>query len=107
MDAWSYAASGWLSKALFKKPPRPFLHFHTRLIGIEYLVARQAGANSMDELMEILRGMRTDADQAIQLLTSGHHRIENTTEILERIRAWREEIDGVIQRYGDPREERA
>jgi hypothetical protein len=61
----------------------------------------------MDELMEILRGMRTDADQAIQLLASGQHKIEDTAAILERVRACRAEIDGLIQKYGDPREERA
>jgi len=61
----------------------------------------------MDELMEILRGMRTDADQAIQLLTSGQHGIEDAPAILERIRACRNEIDGLIEKYGDPREERA
>jgi hypothetical protein len=61
----------------------------------------------MDELMEILRGMRTDADQAIQLLASNQHNIEDAAAILARVRACRAEIDGVIERYGDPREERA
>jgi hypothetical protein len=61
----------------------------------------------MDELMEILRGMRTDADQAIQILTSGQHGIQDTPAILDRVRACRNEIDGLIQKYGDPRGERA
>jgi hypothetical protein len=61
----------------------------------------------MDELMEILRGMRMDADQAIQLLTAGERGIENTAAILNRIRACRDEIDGLIKQYGDQREERA
>jgi hypothetical protein len=65
----------------------------------------------MDELMKIFRGMRSDADQAIQLLTSGQHVTgssrEDTTAILDRVRAWREEIDSVLKRYGDARDERA
>jgi hypothetical protein len=61
----------------------------------------------MDELMEIFRGMRMDADQAIQLLTSGQHRIEDTAPILDRRRACRDEIDSLVKQYGDEREERA
>jgi hypothetical protein len=65
----------------------------------------------MDELMEIFRGMRSDADQAIQLLTSGqralHSDQEDTAAILDRVRAWRSEIDSLIKKYGDPRDERA
>jgi hypothetical protein len=61
----------------------------------------------MDELIELFRGMRTDADQAIQLLTSGPHSIGDKAAILERIKACRDEIDSLIQKYGDPREERA
>ena len=62
---------------------------------------------TMSELMDILRGMRTDADQAIQLLTSGQLGIEDAPAILARIRTCRNEIDSVIEKYGDPREERA
>jgi hypothetical protein len=61
----------------------------------------------MDELMEILRGMRVDADQALQLLTSGQHSIEHGAAMLERIRACRDDIDALIKEYGDQREERA
>jgi hypothetical protein len=61
----------------------------------------------MDELMEILRGMRVDADQAIQLLTSGKHNVDEAAGILDRLRTCREEIDALIRKYGDPREERA
>jgi hypothetical protein len=61
----------------------------------------------MNELIELLRGMRTDADQAIQLLTSGQHTIDDKAAILGRIKACRDEIDSLIQQYGDPREERA
>jgi hypothetical protein len=40
----------------------------------------------MDEVMEILRGMRMDADQAIQLLTLGQHTIEDEgTQTLDSI----------------------
>jgi hypothetical protein len=63
----------------------------------------------MDELMEIFRGMRSDADQAIQLLTSGQHATrskEDIAAILDRVRAWRNEIDSLIHKYGDPRDER-
>jgi hypothetical protein len=56
----------------------------------------------MDELMEILRGIRVDADQAIQLLASGQHNIENAGAILDRIRACRNQIDRLINEYGDP-----
>ena len=62
----------------------------------------------MDELMDIFRGMRTDADQAIQLLTSGErHPSKEETAILERVRAWRDEIDSLSRQYGDPRDERS
>jgi hypothetical protein len=61
----------------------------------------------MDELMEILRGMRVDADQAIQLLTAGTHKINDTPAILDRVKACRDEIDRLINEYGDQREERA
>ena len=61
----------------------------------------------MDELIEILRGIRVDADQAIQFLVSGQHKIENAGAILDRIKACRQEIDNLINEYGDPREERA
>jgi hypothetical protein len=61
----------------------------------------------MSELIDIFRGMRTDADQAIQLLTSGQHTIEDTAAILDRVKACRDEIDGLIKQYGDRREERA
>ena len=65
----------------------------------------------MDELMEIFRGMRSDADQAIQLLTSGQRvtrsNKEDTAAILDQVRAWRDEIDSLIKKYGDPRDERA
>lgn len=61
----------------------------------------------MDELIEIFRSMRWDADQAIQLLSSGQHDIEDTPVILDRVKAWREEIDALVARYGDPRDERS
>ena len=61
----------------------------------------------MDELIEIFRGMRVDADQAIQLLTSGQHKIDDAAAILGRVRACRDEIDSLIRKYGDQREERA
>ncbi len=61
----------------------------------------------MDELIAIFRSMRTDADQAIQLLTSGQHDIDDTAAILDRIRTWREELDSLVGKYGDPRDERA
>ena len=61
----------------------------------------------MNELMEILRGMRMDADQAIQLLTSDRHDVENAPVILNRMNALRDQIDGLIKEYGDYREERA
>ena len=48
-----------------------------------------------------------DADQTIQLLASGQHNIENAGVILDRIRACRNEIDILINEYGDPRDERA
>jgi hypothetical protein len=56
--------------------------------------------------------MRTDADQAVQLLTSGQHgsdvtNPEDTAAVLAQIRAWRDEIDNLIKQYGDPRDERA
>ena len=59
----------------------------------------------MDELIEIFRGMRTDADQAIQLLTSSQHNIDDGAAILDRVRACRHEIDLLIKEYGDPRED--
>jgi hypothetical protein len=66
----------------------------------------------MDELMSILRSMRTDADQAIQLLTLGQPAnrskpIDEAAAILERIRTWRDELDRLIEKYGDSRDERA
>jgi hypothetical protein len=64
----------------------------------------------MDELMEIFRGMRSDADQAIQLLTSdqhaGHSNKEDAAAILNRVRTWRDEIDSLITQYSDARDER-
>lgn len=61
----------------------------------------------MDDLMTVFRSMRADADQAIQLLTSGQHNIDDTAAILDRIRSWRDELDRLIGKYGDPRDERA
>ena len=65
----------------------------------------------MDELMEIFRGMRADADQAIQLLTSDQHAAhpnkEDAAAILDQVRTWRNEIDSLIKKYSDPRDERA
>ncbi len=61
----------------------------------------------MDELIEIFRGMRTDADQAIQLFKLGEHQIADSAAILDRVRTCRDEIDNLIKEYGDPREERA
>ncbi len=66
-----------------------------------------AGSEEMDELMELFRGMRTDADQAIQLLTSGQHTIDDKAAILEQVRACRDEIDSRIKEHRDQREERA
>jgi hypothetical protein len=66
----------------------------------------------MDELMSILRSMRTDADQAIQLLTSGKpatgsKAILDAAAILDRLKTWRDELDRLIDKHGDPRDERA
>jgi hypothetical protein len=61
----------------------------------------------MDELIAIFRSMRADADQAIQLLTSGQIETHSdTAAALERIRTWRTELDNLIEKYGDPRDER-
>jgi hypothetical protein len=60
----------------------------------------------MNELIHIFRGMRMDADQAIQLIASGQHDIEDGPVILDRVKAWRDEIDALVARYGDPRDER-
>ena len=71
-------------------------------------VNAQIGAKRMDELIVIFRRMRTDADQAIQLLTSGQLQAHSdTAAALERIRTWRNELDNLIEKYGDPRDERA
>jgi hypothetical protein len=61
----------------------------------------------MDELIAIFRSMRSDADQAIQLLTSGKLEAHSdTAAALERIRMWRTELDNLIEKYGDLRDER-
>jgi hypothetical protein len=65
----------------------------------------------MDELISILRSMRTDADQAIQLLSSDEATIhskalDDRAAILARIKAWRDELNSLIAKYGDPRDER-
>jgi hypothetical protein len=54
--------------------------------------------------MEILRGMRVYADQGIQLLTSGTHKIDNTPAILDRVKASRDEIDRLITNWRSTRE---
>lgn len=66
----------------------------------------------MDELVARFRSMRVDADQAIQLLTSGDfaagpHKIDDPAVLLDRLKTWRDELDRLIKRYGDPRAERA
>jgi hypothetical protein len=65
----------------------------------------------MDELIARFRSMRADADMAIQLLTSGQ--LGETSgkldmsAVLERVRTWRDELDNLIETYGDRRDERA
>jgi hypothetical protein len=57
--------------------------------------------------------MRADADQALQLFASPQATFgsrlaaADVAVILERIRAWRNELDHFIEKYGDPRDERA